>query len=517
MQWLTKIADDIERRNPSGEIVVSSGVSPSGTYHLGTLREVLTAEAIYRELKRRGRQSRHIHVADDLDVFRKVPIEVPTEFEKYLGKPLCDVPAPDGSDRSYADYYLGDLLDAARGLKLEMETMRAHEKYRNGFFVPAIEKALENASTIRQILENVSGRKLDEQWSPVQVIEDGYLKNRRFVSIDTDKKEIKYLNAADKEDTVSYQNGLVKLSWRVDWPARWALLGVKAEPFGRDHATKGGSYDTGVEIVRQVYGSEPPVPLPYEFINKTGETKKMSKSKGDTITAAQLLKLLPAEVVWYFVLRYSPDKILFFDEGATLMRLVDEFSELLAKNNKTEEEKHLLELCTYGVEHQTVSSIPFSHLVASYQSSLHNAEEALKVIARTEHKEAVESQRDIILRELQFIKNWLNESADEDVKFNIERSVEVTLKKYSFTDQQREFLSGLADKLEEAPGGVGGEWFHKAVYEFKDQNGLSPKELFLTLYNVLISKDYGPRAGWFLYILYEIDKDWLIKRLRLEA
>src|SRR3954471_4640297 len=105
MQWLNKIADDLVGRHPDGEIVVSSGVSPSGTYHLGTLREVLTAEAVAWELRRRGRQARHLHIVDDLDVFRKVPVNVPPEFKEHLGKPLADVPAPDGSAESYADYY----------------------------------------------------------------------------------------------------------------------------------------------------------------------------------------------------------------------------------------------------------------------------------------------------------------------------------------------------------------------------------------------------------------------------
>src|SRR3982751_2295201 len=110
MQWLNRIVDEVISRHPDGEIIVSSGVSPSGTYHLGTLREVLTAEAITRELKRRGRPAKHIHVCDDLDVFRKVPVNVPAEFEQYLGKPLCDVPSPDGKADSYADYYLKDLM-----------------------------------------------------------------------------------------------------------------------------------------------------------------------------------------------------------------------------------------------------------------------------------------------------------------------------------------------------------------------------------------------------------------------
>src|SRR5256885_16641990 len=102
MFWLTKVVDDILAAHPEGEILVESGVSPSGTYHVGTLREVLTCDAVMLEVRRRGRPARHIHYSDNLDPLRKVPVNVPKEFSKYLGRPYCDVPAPDDSDQSYA-------------------------------------------------------------------------------------------------------------------------------------------------------------------------------------------------------------------------------------------------------------------------------------------------------------------------------------------------------------------------------------------------------------------------------
>ncbi len=509
MQWLNAIIEKIEKERPDGEIIVSSGVSPSGTYHLGTLREVLTAEAIARELKIRGRKSRHIHVVDDLDVFRKVPVDVEDSFSKYLGMPLCDVPSPDGSDKSYADYFLADLLLASKDLNLEMEVVRAHQKYREGFFVPAIEKSLDHLVEIRAIIEKVSHRKLDENWSPVQIMEDGYLKTRKFVSLDKDKKQIIYLDKDEKQQVVEYDKGEVKLSWRIDWPSRWWLMGVGVEPFGRDHATKGGSYDTGKEIVKQVFGAEAPLPVPYHFINRTGETKKMSKSTGDTITASQLLTVLPAEIVWYFLLKMSPDRQLFFDEGATLIRLFDEFSELSAKSDKTAQEEQLLALCTYGVSEQTVSTVPFSHLVACYQASLRDPSKTLDLISKTEHKKTSDQQKDVIIRELKFIDAWLDHWAPEDIKFSLQDSVN----ELAFTNAQKEFMQKLADKIENAPDDADGNWYHEAIYELKDEFGMTPKELFSTLYTALIGKQSGPRAGWFLSIL---PKDWLVSRLRLK-
>jgi len=507
MQWLNTIVDELIDRHPDGDIVVSSGVSPSGTYHLGTLREVLTAEVILREVQRRGRTARHLHIVDDLDIFRKVPADVSADFEKYLGKPLCDVPAPDGSDRSYADYFLADLLEAAGPLHLQMEVVRAHENYRNGFLVPVIEQALEHVEDIKRILRDVSGRELDDNWSPVQVIEDGYLKNRKFVSLDKAAQTITYVGKDDTEKTASYAHGDVKLSWRIDWPARWSQLHVMAEPFGRDHATKGGSYDTGKIIVKDVFGAEAPLPLPYNFINRTGETKKMSKSKGDVVTAAQLLSVMPAELVWFFVIRYSPDKLLFFGEGETLLRLFDEFAELLAKPDKTAQEQQLLDLCLQGVEAQTVSNIPFSHLVESYQAALRDADRTLAVIGRTEHADTAGAQAEIIRRELAFIDAWLDNWAPEEMKFSLRTDVDIS----EFTDTEKQLFAMLAEKVAQAPEDADGNWFHEAIYEGKDALNMQPKEVFSALYRLLIGKTSGPRAGWFLSML---PRDWLLAQLK---
>jgi lysyl-tRNA synthetase class 1 len=509
MNWLNQIADEAIAQHPQGEIIVSSGVSPSGTYHLGTLREILTAEVVAAELKRRGRTARHLHIVDDLDVFRKVPAGLPETYAQYLGMPLCDVPSPTG-EGSYADYYLNDMIDAAAKLHLEMEVVRSHQKYREGYFVPAIEKALEHLDDVRQVLVEVSGRQLDETWSPIQVIEDGRLKNRQFKSLDAQTKTVTYLTPEGEERQLSYAHGEVKLNWRIDWPARWWMMGVNVEPFGRDHATKGGSYDTGKLLVGKVFDGTAPIPVPYNFINRTGDTKKMSKSAGNAVTASQLLEMLPSEIVWYFILRAAPDKLLFFDEGETLMRLFDEFAALLANPDKTASEQQLVERCMQGVEDRTVSNIPFTHLVASYQASLRDADKTLEVIERTEHAQTAKEDAEIIKRELQFIDAWLQKRAPEDVKFALAEQINLT----DFTEQEQTFLRKLGEKVANAPADADGAWFHNAIYEFKEELGLSPKEMFTTLYRVLIDKTSGPRAGWFLSIL---PRDWLVARLQLLA
>lgn len=509
--WLESIADEIERQYPDGTILVSSGVSPSGKYHVGTLREVLTADAVFMILQKRGRDARHVHFVDDLDGLRKIPAGVPEEFSKYLGIPVCDVPSPDPSSDSYANFYLNDFISNVDKLGIDMEVVRSHEKYREGYFVPSIEKALDNITEARKCLEEISGRKLGEEWSPIQVNEDGYLKKRPFTAINKDSKTITYKDVKGVEQQIAYDKGDVKLDWRLDWPARWWQLGVRVEPFGRDHATKGGSYDTGAGLVERVFGGEAPVPIPYQFINRSGETKKMSKSAGNTVTISELLEVLPPEIVRYFVLRYAPSKQLFFDQTDGVVRLIDEYAELLAKEDKTPEDELLIYVCSHSIKGgNTISNVPFSHLVASYQAALRDKSKTLDIIRRTEHAGTVDNQEDVIMKEFDYIDAWLNKWAADDVKFALRESIESV----QLSDSQKAFLKSLAEKIKTAPQDADGEWFHKAIYDFKDSSGLQPKELFSTLYEVLINKTSGPRAGWFLSIL---PRDWLVKRLNLEV
>jgi lysyl-tRNA synthetase class 1 len=508
MRWLTRLVDEIVAKQPTGEILIESGASPSGTYHMGHLREILTCDAILLELRQRGREVRHVQFADDLDALRKIPVNIPAEYEQFLGKPLCDIPAPDGKG-SYGDYFLNGFVTSAKTLGIEMDVIYSHEKYRSGFFVPVIERVLSRLPEARKVLETVSGRQLDEHWSPIQVMEDGYLKNRSFVSIDTNTKAITYKDKEGREGTVKYDAGLVKMDWRLDWPGRWWLMKVGVEPFGRDHASAGGSYDTGKQIMKDVYEAPAPIPVPYDFINRAGDTKKMSASKGTGIAAEEAVKVLPPEVLRYFVLSVEPSKRLYFDQADSTIKLVDEFAALSARTDLSEDEKHTLYICTRGSEERTVSRVPFSHLVASYQAALKNTDATIEIMKRTEHADIVEADKDIIKNELKFIDAWLEKWAPEEVKFTLQDTFDVS----KFSDAEKSYFSALADKINDAPADADGEWFHKAIYDFKETSGLEPKMLFMSLYRLIIGKDAGPRAGWFLSLL---PRDWLIARLHLE-
>lgn len=511
MQWLNKIVDDVIARHPEGEILIESGGSPSGTHHLGHMRELVTCDAILMEIRSRGRHARHIYFVDDLDGLRKIPGNVPPEYEKYMGYPICDVPAPDGSSQSYADYFLQSLIDGCKALKVEVEFIRSHQKYRAGFFVPAIERCLERIPQIRKALETVSGRRLEADWSPIQVLENNRLKKRKFVSLNKQNKTIDYEDSSGNKQVIRYDKGQVKLDWRLDWPGRWWLQKVQVEPSGRDHMTKGSSYDTGIEIMRDVYEAQPPYPVAYDFINMVGDTKKMSASKGSGLDAVEGAKIMPPEVVRYFILRAAPLKRLYFDPVNGLVQLMDEFAAFAAKADKTESETQLWHICTRGAgaANRSVSRVPFSHLVNSYQASLKNVDKTIDVIKRSEYRKIAEQEGGIIKAELAFIDIWLEKRAPEDVKFSLRENIDPN----EFNEKEQKFLKALGDSIDQDPSNTDGIWFHNTIYGLKEELDIQPKEMFSALYRALIGKTSGPRAGWFLSIL---PRDWLVTRLRLE-
>lgn len=508
MQWLNSIVDEVIRRRPEGEILIESGSSPSGSYHLGHMRELVICDAILLELERRGRQARHIQFVDDLDALRKIPINIPKDYQKYLGYPICDIPGPEG-EASYAAHFLQGLIDACKFLKVDVEYILSHEKYRSGYMVTAIERALERVGEAKHALETISGRQLDEHWTPIQVMEDGRLKNRKFLSIDKQNKTLQYEDYEGETQAVDYSKGEVKLDWRLDWPGRWWLQKVDVEPSGRDHMTKGSSYDTGVQIMKDVYAGEAPLAVAYDFINMAGDTKKMSASKGTGLDALEAAQIMPPEVMRFFILRSPPLKRLYFDPINGVVQLMDEFAAFAAKTDRSDSEEQLYYVATRGNSDVTVSRVPFSLLVASYQAALKDADHTLEIISRTEYAAVASQDAEIIKRELKFIDHWLAKHAPDEVKFELRDKVAET----AFNEGQKQFLATLAEKITDAPADADGHWFHQAIYDLKDAAKLQPKEMFTTLYQAIIGQDSGPRAGWFLSIL---PREWLVDRLRLQ-
>lgn len=76
----------IDNKIPKFDVfTVKTSASLSGVLHIGRLSDTIRGETVYRALKDAKVKAKLIWVAEDMDPLRKVPKNVPKEFEKYIG------------------------------------------------------------------------------------------------------------------------------------------------------------------------------------------------------------------------------------------------------------------------------------------------------------------------------------------------------------------------------------------------------------------------------------------------
>ncbi len=474
----------------SGRVpVLSTGISPSGEIHVGNMREVLTADAVFRALRDLGVPARFNYVCDNFDPLRKVsPFLDPAVYASKVGQPLSRIPCPCGKHASYGDHFLEPFLETLQTLHVEVELERADLMYASGRMVPYIVAALEGRDSIAAILRELTGKEVGEDWWPFSPLCSacGRISAARVTGFSAAHETVDFACECGAAGTVPMAGG-GKLVWRIDWPARWKLLGVTVEPFGKDHATRGGSYDTGVRIVREVFHGEPPHPIPYEWISLKG-AGDMSSSKGNVLSIGDALKLVPPEVLRYLVLREKPQRTISFDPGLPLLQLVDEVDDATAAGR---DERALALSQAAGFR---PVGVPFKHLVVVAQAAAFDLDGVMSILERTGYcgldREAVRDRMGYALR-------WLESHAPEELKFEVRHSLPAEVEALSPT--QRDALGRLARELKED---MDGDAVHALIHRLaKEIPEMKPAEMFQAVYISLLGKPRGPRAGWFVSVL----------------
>jgi lysyl-tRNA synthetase class I len=88
VHWAEKIAKQLIQNHPERQtFVCASGISPSGSVHIGNFREIVTTYFVTKALGKYKKNVRFIFSWDDFDRFRKVPMNIDPAFERYIGMP----------------------------------------------------------------------------------------------------------------------------------------------------------------------------------------------------------------------------------------------------------------------------------------------------------------------------------------------------------------------------------------------------------------------------------------------
>ncbi len=498
MYWADALVENLK-----GKQLISTGISPSGPIHVGNMREILTGDIIYKASLDRKLESRFVYLCDDLDPLRKVYPFLDNSYSQYVGMPLSYIPAPEGNGK-YSDYFLKPFLETLKKINVNVEVISTTELYRDGKLAEAINIAMDNREEIAKIMHEVAGSDLGQDWYPY---EPRCSKCGKINSSTVTRYENPYAyykcSACGNEDKADIRKDDGKMPWRVEWPAKWFALGVTVEPFGKDHAAAGGSYDTGKEIADKVFKITPPVPLMYERIILKG-VGVMHSSTGVAITASEVTTFAPPEILRFLIAKNDPGRHIDFDPGMGLLNLIDDYEKMERAyfgidESNNENFKRIYEMSRIKVL-DAPEKINFRHIVTLVQI-YGNGKSLLPALKRSGYEK--DEIDDYLKNEIVIAKYWLSKYAPDNIKFTL------TDKQFLLTDDQKAILEEFLDKID------GVEWtsdgIHSTIYSIIGERNITPKDVFTLFYTVFIDKERGPRLGYFLS---SMDRNYVVNRIK---
>lgn len=517
MHWADVVAEQLAERADSH--IIATGITPSGPIHVGNMREVLTADLIVRACESRGIEAEMVYIADTADPLRQVyPFLDQGVYSEHVGKPLATIPSPDG-EGSYCDYFLNPFFACLDELGIEHRVVDAYQSYCDGEYAATVRTACEQRDEIRGMLESISGRELGADWFPFNPI-DGNGRMHGVTVTGYEWPHVEWRNEEGETGSTDISKGGGKLPWRLDWPARWAWLGITCEPYGKDHSSAGSSWDTAQPLA-SMFGIEPPLGLPYEWINLKGQGA-MSGSAGNAISGSELLELVPPEIMRFLISRAKPAKHIDFDPGAGLISLADEYERLerryhgelrgieqkpAGEGERKERQKmddarrfELSQVARGEVSDGDALELSFSHLSMLCQIKA-NSQGVFDSLARTHAVNASAPDARLLERERR-TRSWiLSDWFPEEGRILLQKDVDAGW----FTELEssdRDFLSGFAAGLRTI------EWDESAIQEHISASievaEMTPRTAFPLLYGLLLGRQRGPRLA---PLIRELDRD----------
>src|SRR5206468_2926428 len=229
------------------DLVINAGLSVSGLQHVGRLRGEITLSQLlthsFRDHRRNALQSLVLYTQDEWKAKEAQVAQFTKEDgRKYAGRRLIDVPDPVGCHANWVEHFWQDFGGVLDRFAPGIRTVTTTETYRN--------------PEMQALVRDLASR-------PGEV-----------------------------RATVN------KYRARHPYPSGW----IPFEPFGKDHATPGGSRDSCAEIAETIMHFRPPMGIPYEWVGIADRGKDlgdMGSSDFLGFTPAQWVEVGDPEVLRY--------------------------------------------------------------------------------------------------------------------------------------------------------------------------------------------------------------------------
>jgi lysyl-tRNA synthetase class 1 len=532
MDWADELAAGV-----AGPQVVNDSKTPSGTVHVGSLRGPVILDVIVRALRANGIPTTLLYGIDDMDPMDAQALLTPDAVDRYMGAPLASIPDQAGDGHaSYARHHAQAFIDTFAGLGIRPDRYYwMSELYPAGALDPYIRLALDRAAVVRDIYRRVANVRHPETWHPISVICEHCGKVGTTIVTQWDGERVYYECRPDLVDWaagcgrsgwVSPFGGQAKLPWNLEWAAQWSLFGVTIEPNGKDLATAGGSRDRSDAIAREVFEREPPINVPYEFLNVGG--RKMSTSRGQGAPAHEIAQVIPPDQLRFLFVRSRPNQVIEFEPEGTdaIPRLFDDFDRFAAatagKPYRGELAPGFEAIFQYSLRDPAADVMAEA---ASYRPSFGqlaylvqtpagaDRDGLLELLEADKGSPLTERELAILDERLAAAEAWLSGYAPDRARISVQTG-HLPKAAAALDEDQRRLLASLAERFAGLTGRVGGDRLQAEIFEVAAANGIAAAKAFAAIYLAFLGRPNGPRAGW---ILSSLDPAFVVRRLREAA
>ncbi len=486
-------------KNRRGKEWINDAWTPSGITHMGGLKGPVIHDVLFRVLKEQQKDVTYTFGFDDFDPIDGLPASIEVSHKQYMGVPTFMAPSPDGNG-TFADFYGAKMRDMFAVLGINAKIYLASENYKNGIYNTGIKMMLDNVTKVRKVYEDMYKNSLKDDWFPLQVICPTCGKLGTTKVTDWDGQEVtftclpdlvKWAQGCGTTGKISPFDGNAKMPWKPEWSVKWYTFKVTIEWSGKDHMSKGSSFEVAANILQAVFDQKPPAARAYEFFLWNG--KKMSSSKGLGLTGAELLEVLPPEVARFLMIKTDPNRAVEFNPKGTdiIPKLYDEYQKAAeAYFEKGDADLARAFELSQILEIKNVPPVRFSVLAQWVQ--MPNMQEKIA-------EEGLEQWAT-------YARVYIEKYASDSEKFLIQKELPEAAK--ALTNEQKKLLQKIATELDKK---WDAEEFQTQIYELGKEMGLTGKQTFGAIYTVLIGKDHGPKAAW---LILSLEKQFIKDRFK---
>jgi lysyl-tRNA synthetase class 1 len=535
--WIDKLTTDLISNWPEiGDFNCNCGISVSGQQHVGRIRgEIVLTNSVVNEIKNRGYNATHSLILYTADPWKGKEAQLnnfsdPIDARKYIDWRLIDVPDPTNQFPSWVDYFWKPFGDPLSKFGRDIQIIRTHEFYQTESMKNTIIQLIEKKEEVRTILNKYRKENpFPEDWIPFNPLcnQCKRIGSTKALEVDLDKFLVHYhCKACQDQDWSDMRQG--KLTWRLEWLAIWYALNIHFEPYGKDHATPGGSRDSCIEVLETVLRHRGPYGFWNEWVGYSeGRTDfgDMTSSGFIGFTPTTWLKYAEIEVLKYIYLKTPPKR--------RIVLGLDKIQSYVSEYDRAQRIYFGLEPFTDQVELQTIRrsyEIVFYNDVPKYRGFQLDYSHAVilsQLVAATEDgtKQAIKKLQDTeiltsnltkeieshIRNRLTQARNWVGDYAPPHLQINIPESVSKPIIS-QINKKTRGLILDLATELDLLRWTE--ENIKQTMISLRENAVLSRKEmsqLFQSLYQLFLGRSQGPRFAPFIASL---DKAWVINRLR---